>query len=267
MNRKLGIIAECLKGVPATDALPLIKSAGFDCYFTGAYEYEAVRKIKEVGDGLGLTLESIHAPFTNINSMWLAGVGYLDIYKKMTVSIDTAAALGVPTVVLHISSSWKSPEINDLGLSRFDSLVAYAVEKGVNLAFENLRKIGNLAYFADRYADIPNVGFCYDAGHEHCYTKYIRWLDIFRNRMIATHIHDNFGRGDTEEGNPDLHILPFDGNLDYERMMRDFDKYNFEGALILEVNNTPKTRPDYLTLTNEEFLATAYERIKKISQM
>ncbi len=268
IRRKLGIISECLYGVPSAEALPLIKEAGFECYFTELYEYEDVCQLKAVGDRIGLTLEFIHAPFGNINSMWLSGMGYLDIYKKMITSIDTASALNVPAVIIHVSSGWKSPEINDLGLARYDSLVEYAIKKGVKIAFENLRKIGNLSYFADRYAGISEVGFCYDVGHEHCYTKYIRWMDVFRERMIATHIHDNFGRTDVEgDDDPDLHILPFDGNADYEHMMRDIDKYRFGGALILEVSNNSNARPDYLEMSHKEFLKTAYDRIKKISEM
>ncbi len=268
MKRKLGIIAECLRDVPAEKALPLIKNAGFACYFTGAYEYEAVRSIKAVGDRLGLSLEFLHAPFADINSMWLPGDGYLHIYGKLMAAIDTAAACGVPSVIIHISSGWRPPEINDAGLARFDALVEHAAETGVKLAFENLRKIGNLSYFADRYADAAAVGFCYDAGHEHCYSKYIRWMQVFRERAVATHIHDNFGRGDTEDASsPDLHMLPFDGDIDYAQMMRDLDTYHYDGVLMLEVHNDCRARPDYSEMSHEDFLATAYDRIRRIAAL
>lgn len=262
MERKLGITSECLKEVPPEEALPLIKAAGFDCYFTGHYTSEKVASIKKVGDELGLTCEFIHAPFKGINNMWLSGMDYMDVDRKMKESIDTAAEHGIPTVICHLSSGWKAPEINDLGLARFDALVEYATDRKVNIAFENLRKIGNLAYFADRYEFIPYVGFCYDIGHEHCYTKTVDWMDIFLNKMIATHIHDNMGRGDAKDCDPDLHLLPFDGNVDYEHVMRKLDQYGFEGALVLEVGNSR-----HLHLSHEEFLQTCYERILKISKM
>ena len=87
-------------------------------------------------------------------------------------------------------------------------------------------------------------------------------MDIFRQKLVATHIHDNHGRGDDQIGDPDTHLLPFDGNMDYERMMRKLDEYNFEGALILEVNNS-----HHQDMSHEEFLTTCYDRIKKISEM
>ena len=266
MKRKLGINVECLRGVHYSEALPLIKAAGFDSYFSSRKNVDEVRDMKRIGDELGLTLEFIHAPFSGINNMWVPGMDYLTIYNGMKESILTAAELGIPYVIMHVSSGWNPPEITDLGLARYDSLVELAIEKGVVLAFENLRKVGILSYFVDRYRNIDNVRFCYDCGHEHGYTKHVRWMDIFQNKMVSTHIHDNMSRPDYDESfDPDTHLLPFDGTCDYERMMRDLDKYGFEGALVLEVNNVSK--PEYKEWTYEEFLASCYERIKKISEM
>ena len=264
IKRKLGIFAECLADVSSTDALKLIKDAGFECYATGLYSVEECKELTDAGSALGLTCDFIHAPFSGINKMWLSGMDYLDIYKGMKQSIDAAAKCNIPAVIIHLSSGWFSPEINDLGLSRFDSLVEYAAERDVSIAFENLRKVGNLAYFADRYERIDNVGFCYDFGHEHCYTKTVKWMDIFTDRVIATHIHDNFGLDLTKkyESDPDLHLLPFDGNIDYAQIMRKLDEYGYGGSLILEVNNSR-----HRSMKSEDFLADCYDRAKRISEM
>ncbi|MBR2018994.1 MAG: sugar phosphate isomerase/epimerase [Clostridia bacterium] len=262
MRRKLGIISECIIGMDSIDALDLIKAAGFECYFTGHIDDDTVSKLVKKGNSLGLTCEFIHAPFRGINHMWLAGMDYLGIMNGMKQAIDTAAKNGVPTVIVHVSSGWNAPDITELGLARFDELVLYATERKVTVAFENLRMIGNLAYFADRYANMEYVRFCYDSGHEHCYTKTVCWMDIFREKMVATHIHDNLGRGDVREGDPDLHLLPFDGNVDYVKMMRKLDEYHFTGPLILEVSTRrcPEVEP-------KAFLADCYARIQKISNL
>lgn len=261
MKRKLGIVSECLR-IDPVEALDLIKKAGFDCFFTGKIDVETVSALVARGNELGLTCEFIHAPFKGINNMWLAGMDYLTVMNGMKQTIDTAAATGVPTVIVHVSSGWKAPEICDLGLARFDELVLYATERKVTLAFENLRMVGNLAYLADRYENMEYVRFCYDCGHEHCYTKYVSWMDIFREKMIVTHIHDNHGRGPEKIADTDTHLLPFEGNLDYEKMMRKLDEYNYQGSLTLEVANDR-----YKDLSHEEFLATCFERIKKISEL
>ena len=135
----------------------------------------------------------------------------------------------------------------------------------MKIAFENLRKVGNVAYFVDRYADRDCVTFCYDNGHEYCYTKNVCWPDIFTYNIGATHLHDNMGRGRESAGVFDLHYLPFDGTFNYEKMMRKLDEYEYTGTLMLEIFNT--SRPEYKEMTPKEFIQTAFDRIKKISQM
>lgn len=265
IKRKLGVTCDCIQGQPQAETLKMMQEVGFEAYFTGHYTDEKVAPIKKIGDELGLTLNSLHAPFNGISAMWRPGIDYRDVYKRMIETIDTAEHNGVPAVVIHISSGWNPPEMNDLGFSRFDSLVEHAMDKGVKIAFENLRVVGNLAYFADRYKRIENVGFCLDIGHQHCYTKTVNWMDIFRNRLLLTHIHDNLGIEEEYQSGTDLHYLPFDGTVDYAKMMSDLDKYGYEGDLTLEIFN--KTRPDYLELSPLEFLTTAYERVAKISAL
>lgn len=262
MKRKLGIMCECIEEMESIDVLDLIRDAGFDCYFTNLTDLEKVSALVEKGNRLGLTCDFIHGPFRGINNMWLAGMEYLDIMGKMKQAIDVAEAVGVPTVIIHASSTWEAPEITELGLARFDELVLYATERKVTIAFENLRMIGNLAYFADRYRKMEYVRFCYDCGHEHCYTKTIRWMDVFGKRAVATHIHDNLGRGEEREGSPDLHMLPFDGTINYEAMMRKLDEYQYQGSLMLEVSN--RRHPD---VDPRAFLTDCYERLCKISQL
>lgn len=265
MKRKLGIMAECLEGVTPYDALDKIKEAGFDSFFTNEYRYDEVKRIKEKADTLMLSYDFIHAPFHNINQMWTAGMGYTEVMDYMKEAIDTASKCGIPYVITHVSSGWYPPAVNDMGLLRYDEIVLYAKERGVTLAFENLRLLGNLTCLMDRYEKMDNVRFCFDCGHEHCYTKTVSLIDVFTTRVCCTHIHDNFSRKlEERDGKFDLHLLPFDGTYDYEKMMRKLDEYGYTGTLMLEVwqNND-----EYKRMSHKEFLDTCYERIVKISNM
>lgn len=263
MKRKLGIIAECIDGEDGLVSLDRIAAAGFESTFTGKYDLPSVEKLVEKCKKLGLDMEFIHAPFGGINNMWLPGDGYKKIYDGMIESIDSAAATGIGAIVAHVSSGWKAPEICDEGLARYDAMVEHAAKKNVIVAFENLRKVGNVAYFVDRYEDAGNVKFCYDCGHEHCYTETVCFPDIFRRRMIFTHIHDNMGRDKNNPmGDPDMHVLPFDGNIDYAHMMRKLDEYGYSGSLMLEVSSHP-----YPGVDPDAFVRDAYSRIEKISKM
>jgi sugar phosphate isomerase/epimerase len=163
MERKLGINAGCLAGISELDALEKIKAAGFETFFTGSGESDGqIAEIRKKADELGLVYEFIHAPFNGINEMWMPGLGYLTMFNAMKSSIDRAADNGVPAVITHVSSGWNPPQVNDLGLSRYDDIVLYAKDRGVTVAFENLRLLGNLAVLVDRYDKMDNVRFCFD---------------------------------------------------------------------------------------------------------
>ena len=98
------------------------------------------------------------------------------------------------------------------------------------------------------------------------HTKTVSWIDIFTNKIIATHIHDNLSRELYDKTcDPDYHFLPFDGTFNYHEMMRKLDKYGYAGPLLLEVFRT--RREDYKAMSGEEFISTAYDRIKRISSL
>ncbi len=267
MKRKLGINTDCLEGLAdELVTLELAHKAGFEA-FTTIYEgLDQVKTLKEKGDALGMEFSFLHAPYHGINNLWLGGDAYRTIYDDILATIDSAAACGIPAVILHVSSGWNSPDVNDLGLARYDALVTYAGGKGVVLALENLRKVGNLACLMDRYEHNDSVRYCFDCGHEHCYTKTVPWLDIFTDKVVATHIHDNMGRPFTDKSSDrDTHLLPFDGAYNYHQMMRKLDHYGYTGVLLLEVSRN--SREDYKEMSAEAFIATCYERIKRISEL
>lgn len=266
MKRKLGINVDCLPSHSELETLEMAHALGFESFFVNDRPMEVISALKKRADELGMDFEFIHAPFRGINDMWMPGMDYLTIMNGIKHSIDCAAACGIRSVITHVSTGWTPPHVNDLGFERYDHLVLYAKEKGVTLAFENLRMLGNLAVLTDRYEKMDNVMYCYDCGHEHCFTKTVCWMDIFKDRTICTHIHDNPGRPDDNKTDSfDWHLLPFDGSVDYVRMMRKLDEYNYEGSLMLEVGY--KSRGMYLHMTEEDFLKEAYNRIKKISEM
>lgn len=271
MARRLGIFAGSLRGIPQIDALPMLKEAGFNCYDTYSHTIDEVGKLVEAGNAIGMPCESIHAPFMTkdayCNDMWKSGTQYIKMFNYYKQSIDSAAEFKIPSVVIHFMGNLAAPQLCDEGLNRFDKIVEYAVEKNVTIAFENMIRIGSLAYAADRYEKIPNVRFCYDMGHAHCYSGYayapdIEWMDFLTDRVVTTHIHDNEGFIKDFKGELDFHRLPFDGIMDYQKIMNKMDEYNYRGALVLEVGGG-----QYPDLSPMEFAKTAFERVKRIADM
>lgn len=268
MKRKLGINCDCIKDFDALQALDIIKETGFDCFFSGTrtLDIASVTALREQAEKLGLSYDFIHAPYQAVNNMWGEDENTKPFMESIFYAMDCAAAASVSKIILHASSKWNPPEITERGFARYDELVAYAEKKKVGIAFENLRIFEYYNALLQRYKNNPLISFCYDNGHEHCCTPETDNIQIFADKISCTHLHDNFGKLKnylTVDG--DLHLLPFDGNFDFAQMIRRMDENGYTGALTLEVFNT--TREDYKTLTAEEFIRTAYERLKKISEL
>ncbi len=263
MDRKFGIELECLRqsNLDDSEILKKIKDAGFDAVFSNKYDIHEIEYISNEAAKLGLEVEFLHAPFRGINDFWCAGPKYLPLKKTIHQSIDSAAAFDIPIIIMHVDSGWYPPDICDIGLERFDSLVEYASSKGVKIAFENIRNFGTLAAMMQRYRLLPDVGYCYDCGHEHCYTETVHFTELFGPKLLCTHIHDNVGRNGRD--NPDDHLMMFDGNIDYVDMMRRLRSIGYSGNLTVELEKNSK----YDYMTDEEYVKTAYERIVKISKL
>lgn len=263
MRRKLGINIDCITNQDPVETLIKAKEIGFHSFFTLLCSFEKTMEIKAKADEIGMKYEFIHAPFEKVNDMWSKEEIQCLPYDNYIKSIDVASKAKVPAIIMHLSSGWDIPEICYKGLERFDKVVKHAKEKGVIIAIENLRLKENFAYMMDRYEKEENVKFCYDVGHEHCYTPMVDVMDICGERAIFTHVHDNRGRDKNDwYANYDEHKLPFDGSIDYKHVVEKLDQYNYTGPIMLEVFN--KVYPE---MSDDEFLQTAYNRAVKIEKL
>ena len=263
MRRKIGINCECITGENPINTIDKIKEIGFDSFFSVKYKIEEVGALKNKSEKLGLNFEFIHSPFKNINTMWNESDDYLPIYNAMKESIESASNCDINKVIFHVSSGWEPPAINKVGLDRYDRLIEYAYKKKVQVAFENLRRADNLDYMMQRYKNASNVAFCYDCGHDHCYTETAPFFDLYANRLSCVHIHDNHGRDKIDRfKNNDEHLLPFDGTVDYKKVVENLDRVGYKGTIMLEVYSAP-----YHNLSAGEFLSMAKDRAIKIEKM
>lgn len=268
MKRKLGMNCDCIRHGDLTklETLELISQAGFECLFMNMNEPRVIEEVKNHADRLGMDFQFIHAPYKGSNRMWLEGDDYLPLQEGILEAADVAAANGIGMIVMHVTGGWHTPPLCDLGFSRYDRIVEHAEKKGVRVAFENVRKLGDHACMMQRYEELSHVGFCYDTGHEHCYTETVPFIDLYHERMWCTHLNDNLGRDHNDpEADGDFHYLPLDGSFDFQRMIRKMDHYGYGGSLMLEVFNT--ARPEYKELSPKEYIRLAYEKLKTVSEL
>ena len=270
-KRKLGIIADCIINQSPVSTLKIIKDAGFDCFFTHHTDEPTIAALKQESDALGLQFEFIHGPYHGCNVMWEDGDAYRPFLNDILRTLRLAKKYNVATVIVHVSSGWTPPPVTEKGLQRFDEIVETAKACGVNVAFENLRRLDNFSIVMERYKNRQNVAFCYDVGHEHCYTRNVDFLDYFGDRLLCTHIHDNLGFEGNKYGNDDMHVLPFDGDIDFQKVMNKINAVGYTGSLMLEAFNGSPYKEDgfaaYKNLTAKQFVDLAFERVNTLSEM
>lgn len=264
---KTGINVDCTEITDVKRSVARIIDNGFETSFIMAEdaklpEFAAEAKIR------GLKIETLHAPFASdgecyINDMWSAGEKSAKMAARLNLSAEKCAALGIPYLVTHLSSGENAPRVNETGLDNFYRLVKRAKELGVIVAFENQRKLGNLVCALEYF---PEAGFCFDVGHQNCFTPGNELLPLLGNRLVTVHIHDNL-----KEKNGDLHRIPFDGAIDYNEVVSQFNKHGYKGPLMLEVFKNMEESYDtfrpYENMTDDEYVGRAGIAAKKLKTL
>jgi len=263
--RKLGCYVWEQLGNSLTENMIEIKNAGFDSTFFSWRKDTDTESYMRVANEIGLCVETLHAPFDQINTLWEEGEDGDRFTEVLRRCIKTAGFYGVPYVIMHTTAGRIVPKTSHIGLLRFGKLVLEAEKCGVKLAFENLEFVRHLSLVLDYFKSSPNVGFCYDVGHEHCYSPGIKYMPLFGDRLFCTHIHDNLGLAPTKDVDyrDDLHKIPFDGNIDYEKVCTSIGNSGFEGTLMLEVCNCNRYS-FYGELSPAQFYAKAYDAATKL---
>lgn len=266
--RKLGINIGAYAGLTLEECAKKIAALGFEATFTGVYETEKEQaEVANILAHYGIAYETIHAPFRKyLNHMWLDCEEGDIMLSTLKNCIDRCKLVGAPIAVVHLSSGEQAPSVTDIGRARFTSLVEYAAKNGVTVAFENQRKLANLAWALETFSAEDSVGFCWDCGHETCFTPGREYMPLFGKRLVCLHIHDNM-----LVYNEDCHMIPFDGKINFCRFAEHLRGADFDGTLMLEIsNNQPKKlygNPIYDNLSVDEYLQRAATAAKKLREL
>ena len=240
---------------PYDEQIRSLKRCGIGHTFVGA-EHPELDKVINCLTLNGIICDNLHAPYNNINDMWSNNDELADaMLLRLFNSVDCCVKYGIPVVVVHLSSGRPMPPITESGERRFAKLFDYAKINGIIVAVENQRFLENFSYFVDKY----DVGFCWDCGHEYGFSKGIRFMEMYGDRCVALHIHDN-RCGD----NTDDHYIPFDGNIDFNVIAKTIASKKYKGTLMLEVG---KKNSIYDNMSEEEYICRASVAANKLSDM
>lgn len=278
----LGIVVSSAMGIPEARQLPLIAKIGFDSFFTVWSDDSPIAEYKRLADEYGLLYHSIHGPSDGkafVTNMWSPGEEGKTATDEIIHCLEVCSENEVGMLVSHVHSGfeYELPDVTsrECAIENFGRLADRAAELGVKLALENIEGVEFLAVLLDAFCEHPAVGFCYDTGHERCYCGGRDLTLDFGEHLIATHIHDNFGASypDGRIGSrDDMHMLPFDGIVDWQRIAERLDVLGYDGVMMLEVKRTVwysdrHENDKYRQMTPEEYITEAYARGCRLAAM
>lgn len=247
-----------------------VKRAGFNnvmiAFKTGGEE-NAILEAKRQG----LSIPYVHLNNRYANDLWARGETNDRYIEDVIKQIELCAKYDIRLAVLHGTEGGAS----DLALPPtqhaidcMNKILRAAKKNNVKIALENL-DAPNFDHFTYLLDNINSkwLGLCYDAGHHNLYRPDFDILDKYGDRILAVHLHDNlmdweFGYDYTR----DLHMLPFDGKIDYEKVCQKLAKTNYNNVIMLELHKFSCGKPrKYDNMAIDKYLNLAKERAEIIA--
>lgn len=195
--------------------------------------YRNPEGIRALFDGHGL-IPQVHAPICDWNIGAMSDRLREASLKEALDTIDAAVGLGARTVTVH-------PGLSSMAVPGLEErAVAYAHESvkaiarhvdgaDVRIGIENMPNppffLGRTASQLAEIVDGTDLGITFDIGHANTMGQIDAMIDLFRDRIVNIHIHDN-------DGDRDAHMTIGDGSIDFRHVIRRMSGYR--GNWIIE---------------------------------
>ncbi|MCR4907161.1 MAG: sugar phosphate isomerase/epimerase [Clostridiales bacterium] len=235
-------------GYPGEDAADRLARLGFEAldmaldYWTGEGSPFLGEGYRAWATGLRERAARNGVPYTHSHAPGEAGNSPL-----IGRSIETAGLLGAGYMVLHPVWRENGAVIEDgetfirKNAEAVKPWLGQAEEAGVVILSENLlwgasrdpRIIAALV----REVNSPCFGWCFDTGHANCFGYRPSVLRECETAPLSLHLQDNHGTGDE-------HLIPGDGTIDWDAMMRELTACGYAGDCVLEAHHQSLDAPD-----------------------
>ncbi|MGB9894953.1 MAG: sugar phosphate isomerase/epimerase family protein [Thermoproteota archaeon] len=250
-----GIDTWIFSEIPIQDALTKIRSNNIR-YVEIAYEHlekadknsnleKQFDELKEALASVDVKAIQIHGPFGEIDHQLgsLNESVRVNAIRKLINWIKLVNRANIDVLVLHtnlmqtdynLNSESFLHKIKEINLINFSEIAKSAQDFGVRIAIENRLEQTFGAFPQDLIElvdEINNdyIGICLDTGHANVNgvppSKAVR---MFRERLIATHVHDNNGKGDQ-------HLPPLMGNINWNDFVASLNDIHYGTPIIVEI--------------------------------
>ena len=258
MNDIAIVVNNASDSINAYKTVDAIKKAGFKNVFIQWYDKknkvtqeDIIKYIKENN----LNIIFAHLGYKDLNNIWLDNKIGENLEKQYLDDLDKLSKYNIDMVVMHLCAGLEAPIPNEIGLKRYINICNHAKELGIKVAFENTKIKGYQEYILENIK-LDNVGFCYDCGHDHCHFNDTFDFNKFKDKILCTHLHDNHGENDE-------HLIPNDGNLDFNYVFNGLRKANYNKCLTFEIIYQKK----YLNENIEDFYKNSYNKCIELNNI
>ena len=197
------------------------------------------------------------AAFISALLTWIITGEIIRAVTILVVFCPCALVLATPTaIVAAIGNVSKNGILVKEGdaLERLSSISKIAFDKTGTLTYGK-PKVEEVVSLIDNIKN-KNVGICFDSGHYHVHFNDELDFPKFKDRIFAVHLHDN-------DKSDDLHLIPFDGTLNWSNVVKNLKECNYSGPITLELCY----RYEYLKMGINEFYKKGYEVGNKLKEM
>ena len=238
------------------EAALICKNGGIDCLDVGLTSsvpeqnlilrknyLDDAKKYKNYCDKLGISVTQTHARYDFYN------IGKEQYISDMIKTVEVSKALGANCVVVHADTYYDEEyrfdydNVLNIIYDIHKPMVEAAKKHGIKIAMETLfedrapeGKRARFTSYVDELDDIVSkynddiVGICWDFGHARVAygDKQFEEMKKVGEKIIATHVHDNFA-------GKDMHLLPFEGMTDWKEGMKTLNEIGYDGDLTFEI--------------------------------
>ena len=268
---EIGVNSNTRCGENSKQALRIAKDVGFENVMV-SFKSENYEQLLVDAKELGLNVCCVHLDSKYASDLWVKGESCKRYIESMKKQIEVCSKHGVKIAVLHPTSGSPSETVygpTEHGLKGILEILEEAKRNNVQVALENL-DAPNYAHFEYLMENVSSdkLKFCYDAGHHNLYYPEKDLLAKYGDRLVAVHLHDNlmdweFGYDFTR----DLHFIPGDGKVDYEKICKNIANTSYNGVILLEIHKKSSGAAGfYFNLTDAEFMKKAYISAEKIAR-
>lgn len=227
---------------------------------------EKAKETKRLLDKYILACNQAHAPFAFKfgEQMDESNKNFSDVVK----SFEYASIIGAKGVVVHAIKMPIGEDFIGYNYKYYKALEPYAKKYGVKIVIENL--LNSKFWLPAKLCGFINMldsdvfCACVDVGHAAIVgiepENFIDGME--KDKIFCIHLHDT-------DGQIDRHWIPFQGNHNWENILRALVKYGFEGDMNLEVihsfDNLPiELYPDMLNYTAKvgKYLFNKFNQLK-----